>query len=236
MEIKKSSKADLESKRIYFFLIGLIMTGSLLFIAIEWKYNEPEDFESFDWESFITLDEEIEIDNQEYTPQKPVLPSPVQHTAPTVFVEIYDVLKNELLLNMPDIRTWEEGGLREETWLNDMASLDSIMTVSEDSLYTQVEEMPEFPGGFQAFIRYLSQSIRYPAPMVNAQIIGDVVCSFVIDKTGRICQVEIIQGVHPALDRETMRVINNMPAWKPGRNRGREVSVKYIVPVAFRMH
>lgn len=251
MEIKKSTKADLEGKRIYFFLIGLLFAVALLMVVLEWKYGaSPENIaltEEIPPENFIRLDEEIEIVHQHYTVQAEAsLPIPATSVQTTQhhYVEIFDVVANDKQDKLPEILSFEElqneyepGYSDYENVSLDYLSLDKSQPAdsTESILYTKVEEMPEFPGGYQAFIHYLSRSIRYPQPAVVRQITGRVVCSFIIDKTGRIADVRIVESLDPHLDREALRVINNMPAWKPGRSRGKEVMVKFIVPLAFRL-
>ena len=243
MEIKKSSKADLESKRIYFFLLGLVVACTFLYTILEWRFAPQDLLGIEDLDEFVLLDEEIEIEHQEYVipeQQNPLPEAPLllpASTAPSVYVEIFDVVANKLPVEMPEIVSLDENTT--EGIANEIAMLDIPIQYqgqsADDAIYTHVEEMPEFPGGHQSFIKYLSQSIRYPGTAVNKKISGNVICSFIIDKAGRIDQVEVVQSLDPALDRETLRVINNMPAWKPGKNRGKEVMVKFIVPVAFRL-
>ncbi len=226
MEIKKTSKADLERKRRYFFLIGLFIACALLFCILEWKYQETTNLDIEGISDFITLDESIKISDQEY-----IIPENMPKLS-AVYVEIFDVKKNTLPIKMPEIVSWEEA---QEKLEEEIASLDKPLLSLSDSIYVKVEEMPEFPGGYQAFIQYIARQTRYPPSAVQKGITGKVICSFIVDKNGMITQVEIIQGVNPLFDKEISRVINNMPKWKPGKNRGKEVSVKYIVPVSFRL-
>ncbi len=226
MEVKKTFKADLERKRIYFFLAGFIVSVVLLMIVLEWKHREQETLTAEDLENFITLDEEIEIDNQSY-----VIPE-IHLSSPDVYIEIYDVVDNRVPVKMPEIIPWED---TEEEITQDIISLNRDTSALEEIIYTQVDEMPEFPGGYQAFIQYLAKRIRYPSSAVRQKITGRVICSFVIDKEGKVTQPQIVQGSEPIMDIETLRVIRNMPQWKPGKNKGKEVPVKFVVPVSFRM-
>ena len=98
-----------------------------------------------------------------------------------------------------------------------------------------VETMPEFPGGQGALLQYLAKSIKYPVIAQENGIQGRVSCSFVVNKDGSIVDAEVIRGVDPSLDKEALRVINSMPKWSPGKQRGKPVRVKYTVPVTFRL-
>ena len=104
-----------------------------------------------------------------------------------------------------------------------------ISTDPSDLVFTVVEVMPEFPGGQGALLQFLAKSIKYPVIAQQNGIQGRVTCSFVVGKDG------VIRGVDPSLDLEATRVISMMPKWKPGMQKGKEVSVKYTVPVTFRL-
>lgn len=119
--------------------------------------------------------------------------------------------------------------------VQDEATISLPPESSSDLVFTVVEEMPEFPGGQQAILKYLSESIKYPVDAQEKGIQGRVSCSFVIQKDGSITGIEVIRGVDPSLDKEAIRVIRAMPKWKPGRQRGKVVAVKYTVPVTFRL-
>ena len=106
---------------------------------------------------------------------------------------------------------------------------------SAQQIFTVVEEMPEFPGGQGALLQYLSKSIKYPVIAQENGIQGRVSCSFVVEKDGSVTDVQVLRGVDPSLDKEAIRVITAMPKWKPGKQRGKPVRVKYTVPVTFRL-
>lgn len=110
-----------------------------------------------------------------------------------------------------------------------------ISTDPSDLVFTVVEVMPEFPGGQGALLQFLAKSIKYPVIAQQNGIQGRVTCSFVVGKDGVIRNIEVIRGVDPSLDLEATRVISMMPKWKPGTQKGKEVSVKYTVPVTFRL-
>ncbi|MDF1560783.1 MAG: TonB family protein [Bacteroidales bacterium] len=102
-----------------------------------------------------------------------------------------------------------------------------------DEIFVVVEEMPQFPGGEEAMISWIAQNITYPVQAKNDGIRGVVVVTFVVSKTGKVGDVKVVKSVHPLLDAEAVRVIREMPEWKPGTQRGKMVDVKYTVPVKF---
>lgn len=104
---------------------------------------------------------------------------------------------------------------------------------SEGKYYTVVEKMPRFPGGDAELLKFLAQNIRYPEEAEKKQLSGRVICSFIVDKEGKIYDVKVIRSVHPLLDAEAIRVVSTMPRWTPGENHGKPVAVQYTVPISF---
>jgi TonB family protein len=106
---------------------------------------------------------------------------------------------------------------------------------SEGEKYVVVEEMPEFPGGEKAMMSWIGSNTKYPAEAVKEKITGLVVVSFTVSSTGKVQNVKAVRSVSPALDAEAVRVIKSMPDWKPGRQKGQPVDIKYMVPVEFKL-
>ena len=115
-----------------------------------------------------------------------------------------------------------ETAMNEETSNSDGNSIDDVKEV-----------MPEFPGGPQALMDYLKANVIFPKVAEDEGIQGRVVVSYVVDIDGSITDVQVVQSVHPALDKEAMRVVRNMPKWIPGKHDGKAVQVKYSLPINF---
>lgn len=105
----------------------------------------------------------------------------------------------------------------------------------ENKVFDVVEQMPSFPGGNAALMKYLSENIKYPVVAQENGVQGRVVVSFVVERDGSITDVKVVRSVDPSLDREATRVVKSMPKWIPGKQNGSAVRVKYNVPVAFRL-
>lgn len=101
--------------------------------------------------------------------------------------------------------------------------------------FTVVQQIPVFPGGWSAFMQWLTKNLKYPKPAQNAKIQGTVVCSFIINKDGTVCDVKVSQSVDPLLDREALRVMKMMPKWKPGIDRDKPCRTMIAVPVVFQL-
>lgn len=111
------------------------------------------------------------------------------------------------------------------------------ISIATDSTATKdiVEQMPEYPGGIPAMMEFIKDNIKYPESLKESAIQGRVVVQFVISETGEIGDVKVIRSIDPALDAEAVRVVKSMPRWKPGVQDGKTVSVKYTMPVMFRL-
>jgi TonB family protein len=106
----------------------------------------------------------------------------------------------------------------------------------EEVIFWVVETMPEFPGGQQALFKYIADSLHYPVIAQENGIQGRVICQFVVEKDGSITAAVVTRSSgEPALDKEALRLVNAMPKWKPGKQRGKPVRVKYTIPVNFRL-
>lgn len=105
----------------------------------------------------------------------------------------------------------------------------------ENKVFDVVEEMPSFPGGQAALMKFLNDNIKYPVVAQENGVQGRVVISFVVERDGSITDVKVAKSVDPSLDREAMRVAKSMPRWNPGKQNGSAVRVKFNLPVAFRL-
>ena len=117
-----------------------------------------------------------------------------------------------------------------------MAQTQKDDYVDEDRVYDVVDQMPQFPGGHEKLKEFIEKNKRYPKSLQDRGIQGRVVVTFVVKKTGRISHAKVVRGVDPALDKEALRVVRKMPRWIPGKMGGKNVDVKYTIPVDFRLH
>lgn len=109
----------------------------------------------------------------------------------------------------------------------------SVVLDSGERVYETVDVAPEFPGGIEALMKFLSDNVRYPVEAQEKGVQGRVICRFVVKKDGSTSNVEVLRGVDPSLDAEAIRVIESMPAWKPGTQKGEAVNVHFTIPIQF---
>lgn len=118
--------------------------------------------------------------------------------------------------------------------IDDNYGPDSIIT-EDGPVFMMVEQMPEFEGGMDSLMNYLKREINYPQTALDDSIQGRVYISFAILKNGIISQVEVTRGIRSDLDDVCIEAIKNMPNWKPGQQRGKEVNVRLIIPIIFKL-
>jgi len=109
------------------------------------------------------------------------------------------------------------------------------MKIEGEEVFYIVEEMPEYPGGEMALRQYMATAVKYPDDAVKKGIQGKVYVTFVVSKDGTVADAKIARGVDPSLDTEALRVVNNLPKWKPGKQKGQAVNVSYTVPINFKL-
>ena len=225
MQLKKSPNASLEDKKLTYVLIGLVLVLSICYVAFEWTEKEVTKYEVTDTDFFF----EEEIDIQQTTQETPPPPPP-----PAVHeVEVLNGVEDDVETETLEINTEDEKDVEVVIAPPVEAPVEEE---EEEVIFMVVETMPEFPGGQQALFKYLGENVKYPVIAQENGIQGRVICQFVVNKDGSIVDVVVVRSSgEPSLDKEALRVINSMPKWKPGKQRGKPVRVKYTVPVNFRL-
>ena len=224
MQVKKSEQASLEKDKLVYVLMGLVFVLSLVYVALEWTEREVTKYEVTDTEFLFEEEVEIQQTSQETPPPPP--PPAVQE------VEVLNVVEDNVETESIEVTSEET-----EQEVVIAAPVEApVEEEEEEVVFVVVESMPEFPGGQQALFKYLSENVKYPVIAQENGIQGRVICQFVVNKDGSIVDVEVVRsGGDPSLDKEAIRVIKSMPKWKPGKQRGKAVRVKYTVPVNFKL-
>lgn len=105
----------------------------------------------------------------------------------------------------------------------------------QEPVFEVAEVMPEFPGGGKAFFEFIARNLQYPQEAIDRQIEGRVILQFVVDKQGKISDIQVLRGVTPELDQAAIDVMCTLPDWKPGMQDGKPVNVKYTMPIVFKL-
>lgn len=115
------------------------------------------------------------------------------------------------------------------------SSSQGVSNTNTGKVFDVVEQMPMFPGGQSAMMSWINVNIQYPKEAESNGIQGRVVCTLVVEPDGSVSDVQVTRSIEPSLDKEAIRVLQNMPKWIPGKQNGSVVRVKYTVPVTFRL-
>ena len=111
----------------------------------------------------------------------------------------------------------------------------TVVSQTNQKVFDTVEQMPEYPGGMQAMIAFLQTKMKYPEDAAKQKVEGRVMVQFIVETDGSISDVHVAKQVFPSLDAEAIRVVQAMPKWTPGKEKGNVVRVKYNLPIVFRM-
>ena len=226
-EVKKSPKANLETHRGTFILMGLVLGISILFFAFEWSTSTKKLDETVIVQD-VLAEEEIEITRRDPAPPPP--PPPPEPETPEIIQVVEEEVETKFEINVEDDQTQRQV----QAYVPPPPPQPKHEEITEE-IFVVVEEQPEYPGGNVAMMKFLGDNISYPVIAQENGIQGRVICNFVVERDGSITDVQVVRGVDPSLDREAVRVIEQMPRWKPGKQRGSAVRVRFTLPVVFRL-
>lgn len=226
MELKKSTKADLENKKGVFFLVGLVLALGIMLVGFEWKSKSAKADSLGSTQVQAVEDEIVPITRD---PQNQPPPPP-----PPKVIEMLNIVNDDIKVDDNlDINTEADDQTMVDVAPSTITSTKVEEEEEEAQVFFIVEDMPEFPGGELALRKHIAESIKYPVIAQENGIQGKVYVTFVVDKDGSINNATIARGVDPSLDKEALRVVNALPKWKPGKQRGKPVRVSYTVPINF---
>ncbi len=223
MEIKKNPKANLEKFKGVFLLTGLAFSLGLMLFAFSWS-AKAEAADDLGVVEAISEDEVVMITKQDIKPPPPPEPPPV--------IEVINIVEDNVEVDdTPDFD--EEMDEDEEIEIDDT---EDEVEESEPEIFVIVEDPPEYPGGILALRKFIANNVVYPAIARESDIQGKVYVKFVVTKTGAVDKVQIVRGVDDLLDVEAVKVVKKLAKFKPGRQRGKNVSVWYTVPINFKLN
>jgi len=240
-------------------LIGALLVAALAFGLVKAnQYLEAKRLANAQDQTEVLIDmsqeaEEPEPEQQRVEPEKPeVLPEEVLKSVKVTELQIVEddkVKKEDEIKTQDELKETEtafgqkdnkEGTedrnvtrtLKEEVVVE--KPVEKPKEVKEE-VFRSVEQMPQFPGGEAALMKYLQSHINYPPMAAENNVQGRVVVQFVVDKTGKVGEVKVVRSVDKDLDKEAVRVCKSLPKFTPGRQNGQAVSVWYTLPVTFKL-
>ncbi len=226
LEIKKYPKADLGQYRGLIFGFSLVLTMGIIVTAFEWKSYDKviADLQDRSVNSFEIL---AEVPPTDIPP-----PPPAVVTQPSI-VEVPD--EEEIIEEMKikiDIEMNQDTRIEQIAIQPAMAAIEKEDT---ETIFTVVENPAEPEGGVQAFYKYVSENIHYPAQANRMGIEGKVFVEFVINKDGTLTDFVIVKGIGAGCDEEAVEVLKRAPKWKPGKQRGVPVRQRMVLPIIFKL-
>ena len=231
MEIKKTQRADIEKEISLSYLMGLVLGLAVLFVGFEW--GESEITVATDNSTAVVIDEEeIDITRQEELPPPPPEPQTIQ-AAP----EVITIVEDNIKVDDTNIISSEDDASHAQTatYVASAAVAVEEEEVDDSFVFISVEKMPEFPGGDVALLKWISENLNYPTIAAENGVQGRVSCTFVVNADGSVADVTVVRPLDPNLDKEAIRVLQKLPKFRPGEQRGKPVRVKYSVPVRFQL-
>ncbi|WP_163716267.1 energy transducer TonB [Mangrovibacterium lignilyticum] len=222
MKTKKSPKADLERNRSTFFFVGLVLSLGLVLAAFSFKspLEAAPEVESVNWDP----PEEIIIPVTRPEEEK------VEIAPLTIKDIVVDLEEGQEEINFDNYS--DEANVGDLFEVNPVISNRPAET-EEATVVVIAEQMPQFPGGMQSLIKFIASAVKYPALAQETGVQGKVFVRFVVNTDGSITDAMVVRSLDASLDREALRVVNNMPRWKPGMQNGKPVRVMYTVPINF---
>ncbi len=221
MEIKKNPDVSLEKRRPLFLVAGYVVALAVVLTAFEWK---TFDRIATDLGKLVVDDMEeeiIPITEQEIKPPPPPPPPP---PAPVIEI-VEDDVEIEEEVEIMDVEADQETVIEEVEIVEEESN--------EPDFFTIVEDMPAFPGGDAALLKYIAENVEYPAIAKENGITGVVYVSYIVDRDGSIKDVKVVRGADPFLDKEAKRVVKTLKGYKPGKQRGKPVPVQFTIPIRF---
>lgn len=244
MEIKKTNNAQLEDKRLTFFLIGLLIAFTLLFVGLQYQRGPQgeedltEDFEDLAQDLDMQMPpDQKDMVSAEAMSKAPASEAITQEVKPTEQQQVQKA-PEKISTTTSKMVIGDGSGVVEGADVKEAApetAVDNAAGQEQPIKFTVVQKIPEFPGGWSAFMQWLTKNLKYPRQAQQRKIQGMVVVSFIVNKDGTVSDVKVSTSVDPLLDREALRVMKMMPKWKPGMDHNKVCRTMVAVPVVFQL-
>ena len=228
MEIKKSPKADLENKKMLFLEIGLVIALAVAGTAFAIS-SKPEP-EPYTPPKQDVREQEFEMDRTVQEQQQ----QPEQQKAKTqVLADVLTIVSNDTKIDTPDLLFSDDASAFDDFEFEVEEVVENIV---EEEIFVTAEEMPTFQGGdLSKFRNWVQSNVKYPQIALENGIQGNVVIKFVVEKDGKLSNIQVLQTPDKTLADAAVQVLQKSPKWKPGKQRNKPVRVTYTLPVSFKL-
>lgn len=230
MEIKKSGEADLEGKRWQRFLLGLLFALAGLFVALEYSFTPADPLDDADFMEQLSMDEEL---GPLLRPENEMVLAPKAKQEPTVKLKIVE----EETTPPEDIDRQEEQPVESDPAddLPDPAENKRDQQEDEVLSFRVVEDLPQPPGGYGEFMKWLTRNLKYPSAAEQHKVQGKVLAEFIVNKDGSVTDVRIVRSLSRDCDEEALRVLRLMPRWTAGIQNDKPCRTKVCIPIVFKL-
>ena len=236
MEIKKSPEADLNNKRLTFFLSGLVVALTAFYLILEWGGGSADGDELDQHHLFNEITKELDMIPMMKELPKVTPPQPKKEKPKLAEIKVADVIDDKQMEDASkDIDLEVPEMVPEVEEKNDPLSSVEMNKQQEDSVFRIVEQLPEYPGGITEFMKWLTKNLKYPTSAQRQHITGTCSVSFIVNKDGSISDIKVEKSLHRLCDAEAVRVLRMMPKWKPGHMKGEVVRTKVAIPIVFKI-
>ena len=224
MEAKKNPKVDLHKKAFLFLNIGFVVALVVVISAFQYKFYDNGKHMDLGKVN-ENFEQTLEIPPTEQPP-----PPPPKVEQPKI-IEVADdkEIEQDIKVNL-DIESTEQTKVAPV-----VITQEPVQEEKAEEIFTIVEDQPTPSGGMAAFYDYVGKHIKYPAQARRMGIEGKVYVQFVVDKDGTLQDVKALKGIGAGCDEEAVRVIQEAPKWNPGKQRGRPVKVRMVLPIIFKL-
>jgi protein TonB len=221
MELKKNPKLDYRKKSVLFFNIGLVLSLLMVISAFEWEFVENASV--VDLNRNTTYDQVIDIAITKQEP--PPKPQPKNITVIDIVEDNVEVEEINVVFDIYEVDKIEDV----------VYDFGEPEVEKAEEIPSIVETMPSFKGGIVEFYKFIGKNLKYPAQARRIGIEGKVFVHFIIDEDGSLSDVKVVRGIGAGCDEEVIRIVNKSPKWNPGKQRGRPVRVRMMLPITFKL-
>ena len=235
MEPKKSPKADLERGRARRFFTALLLLTVTLLVVVHIPLGGDED--EFTDEEIEELTEELDMMEEEKKEERiPLLPPEPEKKPAVKLVQTEEPMPQEKE-EIPEPSPVGDDNLAKAMETDDTEDdMPPVVDENNNPLnFRVVQDLPQFPGGAVAFMKWLTSNLTYPPFAKMRKIQGKVLVQFIVNTDGSISDIKVAKSLEPNCDNEAMRVMHKMPKWKPGIQNDKPCRTMVAVPIVFRL-
>lgn len=233
MEIKKSSRADLDKRRWLDFLCGAVLVLVALYVALEYDWAVHDD--EFDAEALENIVKELDLEALKEEERIPLIKEQVVERPQSA--DKLNIVDEEPEVELKDEIAPPENDVELKT-VDEVKDPEQPVAVDLENNplnFRVVEELPEFPGGAVAFMQWLTKNLRYPPSAQQRGVQGKVLAQFIVNTDGSISNIEILKSVDASLANEAVRVLKMMPQWHPGQQDAKPCRTQVCIPIVFKL-